>query len=75
MLDVLNLVVVAMNDKELKKEKFRDGCHSAHSSGFYRNTPKIRCDYPNIYFRRLGKIEILKQLEDFENEIYTTVFR
>lgn len=57
-----------MNDKQLKKEKFRDGCHSAHDSGRYHNTPKIHCDYPNIYFRRLGKTEILKQLEDFENE-------
>lgn len=54
-----------MKDKYLKKEKYRFGCHGI---GINRRFPKIRKDYPNIYFRRLSKIEIQEHLKGFENE-------
>lgn len=56
---------IGWTDRELKKipEYNRCGCHS--SSRYHRKTPKIRMDYPNCYFRRLGKKEIEEQKNDF----------
>jgi hypothetical protein len=57
-----------MNDKQLKKEKIDVVVIPLIVLDDIIILLKIRSDYPNIYFRRLGKIEILKQLEEFENE-------
>lgn len=53
-----------MKNKDLKQEKDRCGRHAGHWCGSYNNFPKIRSDYPNHYFRELGKKEISEQFEN-----------
>lgn len=49
-------------DKELKKFYYR---YATYGIGTCRKFSKIRMDYPNCYFRRIGKKEIEEQRNDF----------